>query len=139
MKRWPKRGIAALLPTRGELRILQALWETGEGTVDQVVRRLPSSPPANYKTVQTILGIMEQKGLVRHKTLGRAFVFSPCVTREEMARLSVRSLFQQKFVGSPAELVINMLEDSHVDETELKELEALIRRFRTERKTKSSG
>src|ERR1700674_2314449 len=116
---------AVVLPTRAELRILQALWDMGEGTVDDVVRRLPSNPPANYKTVQTFLRIMEQKKLVRHIARGKVFVFSPCVTREEMGRVSVRILLQQIFGGSPAELVINLLEDSRVEESELKELEAL--------------
>jgi BlaI family penicillinase repressor len=125
---------AVALPTRAELRILQALWEMGEGTVDDVVRRLPSKPPANYKTVQTFLRIMEQKKLVRHIDRGRVFVFFPCFTRQEIGRLSVRNLLQQKFVESPAELLINLLEDTHVDELELNELEAQLRRIRRQRR-----
>lgn len=126
-----------VLPTRAELRILQALWELEEGTVEDIVRQLPSRPPANYKTVQTVLRIMEQKKLVRHVARGRVFVFSPCFTREEIGRLSVRNLLQQRFVDSPAELLINLLEDSQVDESELKELEALLRRIRRQRQNRA--
>jgi predicted transcriptional regulator len=131
-----KTGVA--LPTRAELRILQVLWEIDQGTVDEVAHRLPSNPPANYKTVQTLLRIMEQKKFVRHIARGRVFVFLPCVTREEVGRLSVRNLLQQNFGGSPAELLINLLQDSRIEESELEELEALIRRYRTQRRTGSS-
>lgn len=134
-----KRKTAIGLPTRAELRILQVLWELGQGTVEDVVRRLPSSPRANYKTVQTLLRIMEQKGFVGHITRGRVFVFQPRVTREEMGRLSICNLLQQNFGGSPTELLMNLLEGNLADESELEELEALIRRYRTQRRAGSSG
>jgi BlaI family transcriptional regulator, penicillinase repressor len=129
-----KRQAATMLPTRAELPILQVLWELGQGTVEDMVRGLRSSPPANYKTVQTLLRIMEQKGFVRHHARGRVFVFEPLVTREEVGGLSVRNLLQQTFRGSPTELLMNLLEGSPVDASELDELEALIRRYRTQRK-----
>jgi predicted transcriptional regulator len=81
---------------------------------------------------------MEQKKFVRHIARGRVFIFLPCVTREEVGRLSVRNLLQQNFGGSPAELLINLLQDSRIEESELEELEALIRRYRTQRRTGSS-
>ncbi|MGH9396405.1 MAG: BlaI/MecI/CopY family transcriptional regulator [Terriglobia bacterium] len=133
MKLSPKRKPALLLPTRAEFRILQVLWEVGQGTVEDVVRRLPSNPPPNYKTVQTLLRILEQKKFVRHTTRGRVFIFVPCVTREEVGRLSVRNLLQQNFGGSPTELMVNLLEGGPIEESELDELEALIRRHRIQK------
>lgn len=122
-----------LLPTRAELRILQALWEIGQGTIDQVVEKLPPNASVNYKTVQTLLRIMEQKKFVRHSSRGRAFVFTPCATREEINRRYVRDLLDQSYGGSPAELLVNLLETAPVKESELDELEGLIRRYRAER------
>lgn len=124
-----------LPPTRAELRIMQVLWELGQATVEEVVRRLASSPPANYKTVQTFLRILEQKKLVRHIARGRVFVFIPCVSREEVGRLNVRNVLHENFGGSPKQLLIHMLEDIRIRESELKELETLIRRYRQQQKT----
>jgi len=121
------------LPTRAEFRILEVLWKAGRGTVDDIVTGLDSKPPANYKTVQTLLRIMEKKMFVRHQTRGRAFVFVPCVKRAEVMRRSIRDLLQHNFGGSPTELMINLLEGEHIDESELTELEAVIRRFRAQR------
>ena len=59
------------LPTNAELLILNALWDLRDGTVENIVDRLDPSPPANYKTVQSLLRIMESKGFVRHTLRGR--------------------------------------------------------------------
>ena len=127
-----------VLPTRAELRLLQVLWQLGQATVEEVVNHSHSSPKPNYKTVQTLLRIMEQKGLVRHASRGRVFVFEPRVTREEVGRLSVRTLMEQTFGGSPAELLVNLLEAGPANENELDELEALIRNYREQRREPSS-
>ena len=127
-----------VLPTRAELRLLQVLWQLGQATVEEVLNHSHSSPKPNYKTVQTLLRIMEQKGLVRHASRGRVFVFEPRVTREEVGRLSVRTLMEQTFGGSPAELLVNLLEAGPANENELDELEALIRNYREQRREPSS-
>jgi BlaI family penicillinase repressor len=123
---------AKMLPTRSELRILHALWDLGQGTVEDVTKHRSFSRPPNYKTTQTLLRIMEQKGLVRHLIRGRVFLFLPCVTREEVGKVSVRRLLEQNFGGSPAELLVNLLESASVDEAELEELESLIRKYRVQ-------
>jgi len=122
-----------MLPTRAELKILQVLWDIGNGTVEDVISNTNSTPKPNYKTTQTILRIMEEKGLVRHESRGRVFVFQPCVTREEVGRSSVQNLLDQNFGGSPSELLINLLEAAPVKESELEELETLIRNYRLQK------
>jgi BlaI family transcriptional regulator, penicillinase repressor len=119
------------LPTRSELRILNALWDLGQGTVEDVTRHRSFSHRPNYKTTQTLLRIMEQKALVRHVIRGRVFLFVPCVTRDEVGQSSVRRLLDQNFGGSPAELLVNLLESAPVAESELEELESLIRKYRS--------
>jgi len=121
------------LPTRAELRILQVLWERGRATVEEIISDPGMSPRPNYKTTQTILRIMEEKGLVRHVSRGRVFVFQPRVTRDQVGRRSVRNLLELNFGGSPAELLVNLLEAGSVNESELEELEALIRNYRIQK------
>jgi predicted transcriptional regulator len=127
----------SVLPTRAEMRILQVLWELDHGTVEDVISHTSLSPRPNYKTTQTILRIMEEKGLVRHMNRGRVFVFEPCVSREHVGRLSVQTLLEQNFGGSPAELLVNLLEAGPVKECELDELEALIRNYRKQKEAAS--
>ena len=97
MKRPANAKARKALPTNAELAILNALWELPEATVDDVVARLPSNPPANYKTVQSLLRIMENKSFVRHTVRGRAFVFSPRVTRDEVCGSLTRTSWTAHF------------------------------------------
>jgi hypothetical protein len=53
-------------------------------------------------------------------------------------QLSVRTLLEQNFGGSPAELLVNLLEAGPVDESELDELEGLIRTYRMQKRETSS-
>lgn len=125
--------IKGILPTRGEMRILNALWELEHATVEQVINHSSFATPPNYKTTQTLLRIMEEKGLARHTNNGRVFIFSACVTREQVARLSVQSLLEQTFAGSLTDMMVGVIETGSVKEAELEELEALIRNYRTQR------
>jgi predicted transcriptional regulator len=133
MKRRLRSRTKALLPTDAELLILDALWELGEGTVEDVVNQSRSSPRANYKTVQTLLRIMENKGFVQHITRGRAFVFMSCVTRDEVGRVSAKRLVDRNFQGSHTAMLMNLLDSDHIKEEDLDELEKLIQQYREQK------
>jgi predicted transcriptional regulator len=115
----PKSGRQAPVPTSGELRLLKILWRLGEGTIEDVLQASHENPLPNYKTVQTLLRIMENKKMVTHRLLGRAFVYRPRVRQDEVNRLSIRSLLQRHFEGSRSELLLNLLDDEHIEAAEL--------------------
>lgn len=126
-------NLSVTIPTKGEMRILNALWDMGQGTVEDVIRHPSFSTPPNYKTTQTLLRIMEEKGLAKHTNQGRVFIFTPCVTREQVARLSVQNLLENTFSGSLTEMMVGVIEAGTVKESELEELETLIREYRKQR------
>ena len=76
-------------PTGRELEILKILWEHGPSSVRVVYRHMLEQQPEGkdlaYNTVQTLLRIMEEKGLVTHSQEGRAFVYAPCYSRDQSA------------------------------------------------------
>jgi predicted transcriptional regulator len=119
-----------VIPTTAEFRLLEILWVLEEGTIEDLLLASEKKSSLNYKTVQTVLRIMENKKLVSHSTRGRAFVYRPRVKRHEVSRLSLRSLLQRYFRGSRTELLVNMLEDERIGNRELQELEGLIRNYR---------
>jgi len=122
-----------LLPTPGEHKLLEILWRIGEGTIDDIIAAAEQSPRRNYKTVQTMLRIMEGKKLVTHRVRGRAFVYQALVARSRIGRLSIRTLLERHFGGSRSELLLNLLEDEPIDATELRDLAELIRRRQAQR------
>jgi BlaI family penicillinase repressor len=133
--RMPKRSQHPLMPTSGEHRLLEILWRLGEGTIDDILRGSGEIPPPNYKTVQTLLRIMESKHLVTHRLQGRAFVYKARVRRDQVNRASITAMLQRHFGGSPTELLLNLLDDERIDAAQLKQLEELIRRHRKQKQS----
>jgi predicted transcriptional regulator len=111
--------------TEAELPIMDVLWEKGSAVVTDVVGALSNSVVA-YNTVLTTLRILERKGYVRHTKEGRAFVYHPVVERGEASRKAVRNLMKRFFQDSPELLILNVLEDEQLDESELGRLKRLI-------------
>jgi predicted transcriptional regulator len=118
------------VPTTGEMRLLQILWDLKEATVDDVVNAHPEREHPHYKTTQTLLRIMENKGFIDHEARGRVFVFRPLVSRKVIDQISVQALVSRNFHGSAAGLLVNLLESSSIKKKELDELEGLMREYR---------
>jgi len=111
---------------------LKALWELGAGSVREVHRRMCPGGELAFNTVQTLLRIMETKGLVRHHAEGRTFVYEPTYERD---RVTSR-LLDRVFDGALDQVVLSLLQVKDASEAELRELEELIAEAR---KRKASG
>ena len=111
-------------PTGREMEILKILWELGPSSVRVVYRQLldQQADDLAYNTVQTLLRIMEKKGLVSSHADGRAFIYTPLYSRDQSA---VRFL-DRVFDGAASQLVASLLEAERITPDELKRLEALV-------------
>ena len=119
-------------PTPRELEILKILWSQGASRVREVHRKLlADDPELAYNTVQTMLRIMEGKGLVQHELAGRTFIYSACFTRDE----STRRFLDRVFDGAAEQLVSSLLRSERVSAEELKRMQAMI----AEARRKKSG
>lgn len=111
-------------PTPRELEILKALWEHGPSGVREVYQILAEAQEEDlaYNTVQTLLRIMEDKGLVKHHVEGRAFIYSPIYSREQ----SVSGFVERVFNGAASEMVATLLNNERLPAKELEKIQELI-------------
>lgn len=114
--------------TEAELRIMQAVWQIGPGTVQQILDALAASPNLAYNTVLTTVRILERKGYLEHSKDGRAHVYSALVERDQASRSEIRHLVSRFFQNSHEDLVLNILEDRGVAPEELKRLRKMLER-----------
>jgi predicted transcriptional regulator len=119
------RKISATL-TEAELPLMNVLWSLGQGTVNDVLEGLPNDPPLAYSTVLTTLRILEEKGYLKHKKDGRAFVYVPRVPREQARSSALRLLLSRFYEGSAEQLVLNILKHEKLDADELKRLKQMV-------------
>ena len=119
-------------PTGRELEILKVLWEDGPSSVRAVFHRLADAQEQDlaYNTVQTLLRLMEDKGLVDHQVEGRTFIYAARYSRED----SAAGFLERVFDGAADELVQSLLRAEKISPKELDRLHALIGEARRNRK-----
>jgi predicted transcriptional regulator len=115
--------------TEAELRLMDAVWDKGSATVQEVADALPRELGLAYNTVLTTLRILEEKGYLRHKKAkeGRAFIYRPAVTRQQASRSAVHSLLRRFFGNSAEALVLNLLDDEKLEPDEVRRIRGLLR------------
>jgi BlaI family transcriptional regulator, penicillinase repressor len=118
-------------PTPREMEILKVLWEKGPSSVRAVHRYLAQDEDLAYNTIQTLLRIMEEKGLVAHHAEGRTFVYTPCFSRDD----SAARFLERVFDGAVDELVLSLLRTERVSAEELGRLQTMINDARRRRDT----
>jgi predicted transcriptional regulator len=120
-------------PTGRELEILKVLWRRGEATVREVYEELREELPIVQNTVQAFLRTMEEKGLVRHRVEGRAFIYRPVAGKDRTGRSLVSRLLRGVFDGAVDQLVQSAFALRQPTREELSKLEELIARLKSRR------
>ena len=123
-------------PTELELEILKVLWARGPLPTREIRAALASGEAARdlaHTSVITILNIMVDKGYLDRTKSGGAYTFSPLVKREDVSGGMLDDLVERVFSGSAASLMLNLLERADLDDDEVRQLRAMIRRLGTEK------
>lgn len=109
-----------------EKRILDLLWDRGDGTVREVMDRLGSSHA--YTTVMTVLDRLFKKGALAREKDGAAWRYRPIAAREDVLGEQMAALFAE---GKPGPLLQSFLDRAEqVDPQLLDRLDALIKKHR---------
>lgn len=111
--------------------IMRIVWEMGEATVHDVKTALePTRSPA-YTTVMTVMSRLAEQGMLERRKEGRAYIYAPVESQDDVAGTLLRSLVRRFFGGTASSAIAHLLEtEEDVDEEELRRLEDLIRRKR---------
>ncbi|HEV3137315.1 MAG TPA: BlaI/MecI/CopY family transcriptional regulator [Pirellulales bacterium] len=122
-------------PSGRELEILKILWDTGPASVREVHERMCPAGELAYNTIQTLLRIMDDKGLVKHELRGRTFVYTPKHTRER----ETSRLLEKVFDGAIDQFVVSLLKSKDATASELKQLERIIADARRKQADRKKG
>ena len=106
-----KKDLETIILTRQELQIMKVVWERDSATVKDVCEVMSKRKATAYTTILTLMGILEDKGVLVHSRSGRAYVYSPLLSRQQATRNQVQDLLTRFFDGNPEKLIENVLED----------------------------
>jgi len=107
---------------------MSQLWALGEGTVREVLARLPEERNLAYTSGATILRILEHKGFVTSRKEGKSHVYVPQLTKDAYQSRSLRDLSVKLFDDTPASLVARLVDDEALTEEALGQIRALVDR-----------
>ena len=112
--------------SRRERQIMDVLYRLGEAGAAEVVDHLSDRPP--YNSVRVTLGILERKGVIRHRREGNRYVYRPTVPAEAMQESALRHLVRTFFRGSSSKAVLTLLDSpsTRLSKEELNQLAAWV-------------
>lgn len=116
------------LLTEVELEFMNELWALGEGTVRDVMARLPDDRNLAYTSAATILRILEQKEFVTSRKEGKSHVYIPSLGKDTYQTRSLKDLSMKLFDDAPASLVARLLNDDDITEETLGQIRAMVDR-----------
>jgi predicted transcriptional regulator len=131
-----KQSLSPLSDAQRE--IMELIWDRGELAVVEVQEILGKQRNVARNTVQTLLVRMEEKGWLKHRTVGRTFFYSAAQPRSEVRTNAVSDLLQSLFLGSAEEMAAALLENVSLTPAEAERIRAMIDDAERRRKKKPS-
>ncbi|QDU01889.1 Transcriptional repressor CopY [Gimesia chilikensis] len=111
-----------------ELELMDVIWDLGKASVQDVCDALPRD--LAYTTVMTTLSLLVQKKKVLKRVKnGRAFIYQPVVSREEVSRSMLSQIKQVLLKDSLPSLMLNLLEEENISEDDINALKEAIRKL----------
>lgn len=121
MKKQSMHGLGHL-----QAEVMEIVWEKGAATVTQVVEVIAARRAVTYTTVLVAMQKLEQKGWLKHRAEGRAYVYEPRRSRDQVHGGVLREMLSSLFAGDPRQLVSQLLDARPMTQAELADLKRLI-------------
>ena len=133
----PKPGSDHASLTRRERQIMDVVYAGGEVTAREIQERIADAP--TDATVRTILRVLERKGHLRHRLVGKAYVYEPRRPVTSAAKSALRRLLEVFFEGSVERAISGLLDASQqpLSREEIERLEALISQAKRQKPPRS--
>lgn len=112
--------------TDSEQKILSLLWEEGNLSTMEIVKKLGAETGWSKHAVISFLHRMETKGIVAHVEQGRSKIYTPCVAKDAVARKQRFSLLNTFYQGKIGLMLSEMVAENSLSGSEIDELRKLL-------------
>ena len=121
--------------TPAQREIMEVIWDRGEATVSEVRDALAGRRDLARNTIHTMIVRLEEKGWLKHRDVGRKFLYSANVPRRTSLGAKVVQLVDRFFAGSPEEMVSALVEYRGLSADEATRIRAMIDRAQTKKQS----
>jgi BlaI family transcriptional regulator, penicillinase repressor len=120
----------ALLPTKGEMDVLQILWTSGPSTVRFVHDMLNTQKEAvQYTSTLKLMQVMVEKGMLTRDESNMKHIYKPLLKEEKTKGLMLGRFLDSMYNGSVSSLVLALLDNEKTSEKELQLLKDVAKKL----------
>jgi len=121
-----------------EWEIMEAIWSIqGSPSIRDVLEYAYPNGEKAYTSVQTIMNILEKKGLLKKKKIGLVYFYKPLITRKNVIKHEISNFTSRIFNGSVTALTNFIVNHEDISLEELSEIKKLIDKKEDELKGKN--
>ncbi|HEX6429487.1 MAG TPA: BlaI/MecI/CopY family transcriptional regulator [Niastella sp.] len=117
-------------PTKSELEILQVLWQLGPSSariVNDYINK--EKRPVIYMSTLKLMQIMIEKGLLKKDESQMTHIYRAAVEEKKTKKFLLDKVIDNLFNGSAGNLMMQLLDDKKISQTEMEELKELIKKI----------
>jgi BlaI family transcriptional regulator, penicillinase repressor len=118
------KGIPGI--TEAESVVMEVLWRRSPVASEDVVAALESETDWREPTIKTLLNRLLKKKAISAEKVGRRYLYSPVLEREQWLSIESESLIERLFDGRVAPLVAHFSKHRKLSKKDLAELRRLI-------------
>jgi BlaI family penicillinase repressor len=123
--------------TPAEWEIMDSIWAlAGAPSVREVMEHAYPNGEKAYTTVQTLMNLLEKKGLLTRKKIGLVNFYKPTRAREEMVRKETRTLISRLFHDSAPALANFLIDQENLSLEDIGNIKKLLDKKEAELKRK---
>ena len=111
---------------KGQMRIMQVLWEKKKATALEITDAINNIEPIKHSTVQTFLRILERKNAVAHDVDKRTFIYYPLLKDSKVKTHVLQDLIDTVFAGSPEGMISYLIKNIEISPEQLIKIKELL-------------
>lgn len=119
--------------TAAQLEVMNIIWRRREATIGEVWEELRQQRKTARATVQTVIRRLEDRGWLKHRTIGQTFMYTPAFSQAAIQRRIIDSVVDTAFEGSIEGLVWALLRNRKVSPDEADRIQKMIERAKNKR------
>ena len=113
-----------------EWRVMQALWQNGPQTANEIVGVLSGQVTWKPRTIKTLIGRLVKKGAVKVTEEGYRYRYWPAVEESACVRSETSSFIRRVYQGAMKPALAAFLEDADLSAKEIDDLQKILHQKR---------
>lgn len=119
-----------VVPTKGEMEVLQILWQHGPSTVRFVHDTLNEQKAAvQYTSTLKLMQVMTEKGMLERDETNMKHIYRPALAEDKTKGAMLERFVESMYNGSVSNMMLALLGTDKTSKEELEKVKALLNKM----------